>query len=450
MIPIPKFRLGTIFLFFFCYAIGLAITREALGAIEPTIAVAILIGLGQEIRQLWRWTPPSPPPRASFKFARHFAILWRCIVGVVIFRQFALDFVHVAHPPSQDTAADLLVIPSDFSLVSGNFPSACSLCILIVLCNSIDRWRPKTLVSGTPQRRTRWLALLAVPLGTVALLQTTLMMYLVHRALAGIEAAHPAKFRRTGVYITPVEENLLSFWLGSLSVVGLLIGAAVLFRFIRRRIFAFASLWSLAAVPPLLAVPAIFSAWFFTAKFRELSPDMFESGFEAGRFDLLSGCALGITMAVIVAHKIACSRDFCDPPIANAGENPETIPFHQTPVIVIVIGLFGLYSLFMVGGAVFTDLSLPQSLGSALVSALSQPLLLLILAQSIASVQLCWIRWRYRAQPVPWQIAALSRTAWCEGFVATLVLLAIGIPALHAFSFVCWLMPWNLKSLFGF
>src|SRR4051794_9639000 len=101
MIPIPKFRLGTIFLLFFCYAVGLAITREALGAIEPTIAVAILIGLGQEIRQVWRWSPPPPPPRASFKFARYFAILWRCIVGVVIFRQFALDFVHLALPPSQ-------------------------------------------------------------------------------------------------------------------------------------------------------------------------------------------------------------------------------------------------------------------------------------------------------------------------------------------------------------
>ncbi len=449
MIPIPKFRLGTIFLFVFCYAIGLTITRDALGALEPTVAVAILIGLGQEIGQLWRWTPPSPPPRASFTFARHFAILWRCIVVAVIFRQFAVDFLRLALPPSPDTTPDFSSnILADFSLVSGIFPSPCLVCILIVLCSSIERWRPKTLTNGPPQPRTRWLVLLAVPLATVAMLQATLMMYLTHSAISGIEAGQPTKLRRPGVYITPVDENLLSFWLGALAVLGLLVGAAVLFRFIRRRNFAFASLWNLAAVPPLLAAPAIFSGWFFSTKFREFSPDMFGNGFEAGRFDWLSGCALGVTMAAIVAHKIACSRDFCDPPIANVVESPETIPFHQTPAIVIVIGLFGLYSLVMVGGAVFTDLSPPQSVKSALVFALSEPLTLLILAQSIASVQLCWIRWRYRSQPVPWQIPAMSRAAWCEGFVATLLLLAVGIPALHAFSFVCWLMPWNMKALF--
>jgi hypothetical protein len=450
MIPIPKFGLRTIFLFFFCYAIGLAITRDAIGATEPTVAVAILIGLGQEIRQLWRWTPPPPTFQASFRFARHFAILWRCIVAALIFKQFALEFIRAALPSTQISTADLLDLASDFSLVSGNFPSAYSLCILIVLCNSIERWRPKTLASSAPRRRTRWLVLLAVPLATFAVLQANFTMYLVHLAIAGVEAGQPAKFRRPSVYITPVDENLLPFWLGSLAILGLLIGSAVLFRFVRRRNLATASLWNLAAIPPLLAVPALFSAWFFTAKFRQFSPDMFESGFEAGRIDVLSGCALGIVMAIIVAHRLACSRDFCDPPIADVSENPEKTPFHQTPAIVLVIGLFGLYSLFVLGRVVFLDLSIPQSLAGALVSTLSEPLSLLILAQSIASVQLCWIRWRYRAQPVPWQIAAMSRAAWCEGFVATLVLLAIGIPALHAFSFICWLMPWDVKSLFGF
>jgi hypothetical protein len=449
MIPIPKFRLGTVFLIFFCYAVGLTITHNAFSAVEPTVAVAMLIGLSQEIRQLRRWSPPTNSSPGSFKFARHFAILWRCIVLIVIFRWLAHEFAYIAFPPSQDTAADLPDIASDYSLLSGNFPPPSSLCILIVLCNSIERWRPKALVSGTAHPRTRWLALLAVPIATLALLQTTLFMYLVHRGLAGMEAAHPAQFRRPGVYITLVDENLLSFWLGSLAVISLLVCAAVLFRFIRRRNFAFASLWNLAAVPPLLAVPAIFSAWYFTTKLRELSPDMFEGGFEAGRFDWLMGCVLGVTMAIVAAHKIALSRDFCDPPIANVVEHPESIPFHQTPAILIVIGLFGLYSFYVVG-IVISAVNLAAPLWSQLTSLMLNPLMLLILAQSTACAQLCWIRWRYRTQPVPWQIAAMSRAAWFEGFVATLVLLVIGTPALHAFSFVCWLMPWNLKSLFGF
>src|SRR5689334_11346748 len=119
MIPIPKFRLGTIFLLFFCYAIGLSTTRDAVGAVEPTVAVAILIGLSQEIRQLWRWTPPPLAARGSFQFARNFAILWRCVVLFVIARYFALDFVRAAFPPTPNPAAEpnyYSTILADFSL----------------------------------------------------------------------------------------------------------------------------------------------------------------------------------------------------------------------------------------------------------------------------------------------------------------------------------------------
>jgi hypothetical protein len=451
MIPIPKFRLGTIFLLFFCYAIGLTINRSALGAIEPTVAAMILIGLCQEIRQLWHWTPPARPPRASFKFARNFAILWRCVAAVLLFRRFAFELIGIALPDTHDITSDLLDLPSDFSLVSSNFPPASFLCVLIVLCNSVERWRPKMLPGGTAGRRTRWVALLAIPLTVFVLLQANFTMYLVHVAIAGIEAAQPGRFRRPGVYITPLDENLLSFWLASLAVLCLLIGAAVLLRFIRRRNFACASLWNLAVLPPLLTVPAIFSAWFFTSKFRQLSPDMFEGGFEAGHIDVLTACALVVVVATIVAHKLARSPDFCDPPIADVVEHPERIPFHQTPPALIVIGLHGLYYfVYIIGDTVLRNMSMPMSLGSALIDTLSEPLILLFLAQSIASMQLCWIRWKHRAQPVPWRLAAMSRPAWYEGFVATLLFLTIGIPTLHAFSFVCWLMPWDIRSLFGF
>jgi hypothetical protein len=76
--------------------------------------------------------------------------------------------------------------------------------------------------------------------------------------------------------------------------------------------------------------------------------------------------------------------------------------------------------------------------------------MMLLFTQSMASVQLCWTRWRYRARPVPWRIAALSRPAYYESFVATFVVLVIAAPTLHAYSFICWLMPWNIRALFGF
>ncbi|HEX5471601.1 MAG TPA: hypothetical protein VFW73_06925 [Lacipirellulaceae bacterium] len=138
MIPIPKFRLGKVFLFIFCYAVGLALSRDAIGALEPAIGVAMLIGLAQETTQLWRWTPPPPAPRASFTFARRLAILWRCVVGLTMFAQFALEFIRAAVPHS------LSALGYDGSLVSAEIPEIYSMCILIVLCNSAERWRPKT------------------------------------------------------------------------------------------------------------------------------------------------------------------------------------------------------------------------------------------------------------------------------------------------------------------
>ena len=92
--------------------------------------------------------------------------------------------------------------------------------------------------------------------------------------------------------------------------------------------------------------------------------------------------------------------------------------------------------------------SFPTTFWGQLISMLSQPLILILLAGSIASVQLCWIRWRYRAQPVRWRLAALSRPAYYESFIATIVILAIAVPTLHAYTFICWLMPWNLTQLF--
>ena len=191
MITVPKFRLGTIFRFFFCYALGLSLTRDAIGAVAPTIAVVMLIGLAQEIRQVWRWTPSSSPPRASFTFARRFAIFWRCVVGLAIFAYFAHAFLLAAVPWTREA------LGYDGSLVSAELPQTYVMCILVVLCNSIERWRPKTQnISWGLERRSRWLILLALPLTAIVLLNATLTMFVTHWAVSGIEAAQPAKFHR--------------------------------------------------------------------------------------------------------------------------------------------------------------------------------------------------------------------------------------------------------------
>jgi len=57
MTIIPRIRLRTIFLLFFCAAVGLATYPDVFGALLPTAATAIVIGLLQQTRSLLAWRP---------------------------------------------------------------------------------------------------------------------------------------------------------------------------------------------------------------------------------------------------------------------------------------------------------------------------------------------------------------------------------------------------------
>src|SRR5262245_52602458 len=72
----PQIRLRTIFLLFLCAAVGLATSADPLGALDPTIASAMVIGLLQQLRVLQRCAP-SQAAVDGFAFARQFAIAWR-------------------------------------------------------------------------------------------------------------------------------------------------------------------------------------------------------------------------------------------------------------------------------------------------------------------------------------------------------------------------------------
>src|SRR5262249_19169331 len=153
----------------------------------------------------------------------------------------AYVYVRQAMPDS------LEILGYDGSLVSAVIPPTYVMCIVIVLCNSIERWRPKTpKINLAIGQRYRWLILLALPFAALVLLSETLTMFITHWAVSNIEAAQRAPFHRQGVYIKLADEHFLSFWLGSAATLCVILGAVLLLRFIRRRNFATASLASLS------------------------------------------------------------------------------------------------------------------------------------------------------------------------------------------------------------
>src|SRR5687767_5429397 len=94
----PRIRLRTLFLIFFCAAIGLtcgmAPTAADIDSINPELnwhhallaaaSVAIVIGLLQQANRLRRRHTIVPATSSEFHFARLFGIAWRIVIAVSI------------------------------------------------------------------------------------------------------------------------------------------------------------------------------------------------------------------------------------------------------------------------------------------------------------------------------------------------------------------------------
>src|SRR3954453_14144097 len=84
MTSAPQIRLRTIFLLFFCAAVGLTTSTSPSIALRTTAEITIVIGLLQQAWQLLRWRPTECNSFAELAFARRFAIFWRVAVAVIL------------------------------------------------------------------------------------------------------------------------------------------------------------------------------------------------------------------------------------------------------------------------------------------------------------------------------------------------------------------------------
>jgi hypothetical protein len=74
------------------------------------------------------------------------------------------------------------------------------------------------------------------------------------------------------------------------------------------------------------------------------------------------------------------------------------------------------------------------------------PATLLTILVGMASLELCWRRWRRRAENVEWKISALDARRFGLNWAALALLAIVGIPTLTSFCFVYWLGPWQLYA----
>jgi hypothetical protein len=203
----------------------------------------------------------------------------------------------------------------------------------------------------------------------------------------------------------------------------------------------------------LLILPCVFCAWFYTVRFPIVSPDMAESGLDTNSFDLLMGGALGLSIAIVGAYKIARSTESQMIQSDIAQELDETA-FHETAPCLLLIAIQSFYQLFVIT-SVSLDLANPSSISAAslyqaLMGSFTQPLILLFLAEAVAGLQLCWVRWRRRSDTIDWQLRGLSRPRFYKSVLAIVLLLIVSTPTLNAVALAAWFGPWKLLSLFGY
>jgi hypothetical protein len=128
-----RISLRTIFLLFFCAAVGLATHTNPRSALEPAVATAIAIGLFQQVRQLITWRPSAGEDSDEIRFARWYAVGWRLVLLGLIAACLVVGML---------LSRAMLRLPEHEPLwFHQEYLALLPVCIIIVLCNSITRWQ---------------------------------------------------------------------------------------------------------------------------------------------------------------------------------------------------------------------------------------------------------------------------------------------------------------------
>jgi hypothetical protein len=325
-----RISLRTIFLLFFCAAVGLATHTNPRSALEPAIATAIAIGLVQQVRHLIVWRSSASEVFDEIVFARWFAIGWRLVLVALIVTCLVVGVL---------VSRAMLRLPEREQLwFHLEYLALLPVCIIIVLCNSIARWQSASPIPAKRRSRVAMLWAIGLVIGTVTLVDATATQFFVHRGLSNIEAASPPAFRRPDVYPDLAAEQYRPVWLASAAVTCLLVATAVLLWSSSRC----AARWMIAArcvlFVALLVPPVVFASWYYSTEFHRLSPEIAGAGQAAIWTDWLIGAILVLTMATIGAYLLSRSNNTVEI-TADLSDNLERTAFHESFYCLAIIGL---------------------------------------------------------------------------------------------------------------
>ncbi len=455
MATLPRFRLRTIFLVFVCAAVGLAGGGGPSGILLGAIVTAIIIGLAQQTWRLWSWQPAAGATTSDEAFARWFAIAWRAVVVLSLgsttvielwLRSYLLEAAEAARVRGFSASERALQ-----SLFLEVLPGFFSVCVVVVLCNSVGRWRRPSRARPSHRWRAVILWMIAVAVGLITVVDQNLIPYLVHRATANIEAAIPPALQRPGVYANLQEEGYLSFWVGLAAAVSVVAAGAAFAWSFRGATTTSARRWWSGVTAVLVALQVGFCYWYYAAEFHRLSPDLAGAGLEANWTQWLAGGILASVLNTAGAYRLARSHAQGICLSTDLAHDIDRTAFHESFPCLITLGAEALVSCFLL---IAGFLSIPHFGGTARwagpwisTSYFFEPSMLLMIAMSLAGLQLCWVRWRRRSEAVAWELPTLPPGRFCAAWLGLAVILVVGVATLNAFAFIFWLGPFNFLGI---
>ena len=439
---VPRYRLRTLFILFFCASVGLATDRNPIHALQPAVATAMIIGLLQQIRELNRRRRSAIDDTADCKFALDFAVTWAVLIATAMTLMVIVNLLSANGMMSVAKRKEFLLYEPLTAFLD--------LCLIVVLSSSIRRWQ--SVPAGVPIPRSRLLifGIPAILLATIVIVDGNLIEYLVHKATAGIEASVTPRFRRPGVYPDHASEAYRSFWLAFAAATTVTVGAACLLAISKLRTSRAKSRLFAVVFILCLLVQLLYCGWFYSVEYRRVSPDFAGVGMAAKLDDWLAAAVLVLMIVTAGAYRLSLSPNEKATISENLADDLDHRAFHETVPCLLVMGIAAgttfmtavvelassiLYSMFP---------STPSWLYPGM---FCNPTVLLILAQMALVVQLCWIRWQRRGQETPWEMPALPARVFAANWVALALATSVGVPTLNAFGFLFWLGPFNFTGI---
>lgn len=401
--------------------------------VQATGCVLLVMALVSHARQLWILSPPNIAS-ATFGLRVRLFLCLQLIAATSVLLLLRLLFERkiVDEPKHPDMLGVFVSLWPDMLL------TVASLLVIRLFLYPPSRLRTSTRVGFFVNAMTFFVA---SGLAFWMLTDRTTVAALVHIAICGLEASEPVWLQREGVFPSHTQEGYWSFWASTIAATTAILAGGLLWldrRWLHNET-RMAFRWMFVGMVVCLGA---FAWWYTYVEYPRINPDLASSGTPRHWSDTIALFIMGYGLAVGLAYLAIRSQSDS---MNNGGAVTHGPQFLAMAALLIAVSeiwyfldsyrvLYELGDLFSISGA--------QEVGEFIANLVIWPEFLLRILLIISAITLFWQR--FRRPNAMLAIPAVSPSEFAYQFVAWSALIAVGVPALWAFSFCYWLGPFVL------